>query len=447
MTRAVVGPRIALGLVGALAMATVVVPSGREMRAGEIARHARQVASQGIRDDVLDRLDPPSVSHDGRLVAFVARRPHSGPQRCCQNIYVLDRTTGQMTQESIPPDGTPSNGDSQAPSLSSNGRIIAFETVAGNLGTGDTGFSRNHIVVRDRETGAVRTLAGDLGQPPHGETSQPVVSADGAVVAFTSQRSDLVPQRDANEGGTDIYLWRLDETRVIRVSVDSDGRQPSHGASHSASVSGDGDLVAFVSTARLEAHDTDDRADVYLRDVRRGHTLRVSRTPGVGAYAGGSYSPALSADGRFVAFVSESAYAPGDRNGQSDVYVYDVTHGSIGIASATSTGAAANAATGRPAISADGRHVVIQSLASNLGSPKGCTRTRPDTNLLPDVYLVDRMTDCITRVSGSPVDEWWTPSVAPAINGGGTLIVFSSTQWAGPGDVVTDFDLFLVPGE
>ena len=67
--------------------------------------------------------------------------------------------------------------------------------------------------------------------------------------------------------------------------------------------------------------------------------------------------------------------------------------------------------------------------------------------MLPDVYFLDRTTGCITRVSGSPVDEWCTTSVAPAINGGGTLIVFSSTQWLGPGDVVTDFDLFLAPVE
>src|SRR3954451_12865992 len=244
MTRTVGSPRIALGLVGAVSMATGVVPSGLAMRASEIEFHARQVASQGIRDDILHTLDAPSVSHDGRLVAFVARRPQSGPRRCCQDIYVLDTTTGQITEESIRPDGTPSNGDSQAPSLSSNGRIIAFETVAGNLGTGDTGFSPNHIVVRDRETGAVRTLEGNIGQPPHGETGQPTVSADGAVVAFTSASSEPVPQRAENQGGTDVYLWRLDESRVIRVSVDSNGRAPAHGFSHSPSVSGDGNLVA-----------------------------------------------------------------------------------------------------------------------------------------------------------------------------------------------------------
>jgi Tol biopolymer transport system component len=144
-----------------------------------------------------------------------------------------------------------------------------------------------------------------------------------------------------------------------------------------------------------------------------------------------------------VAFVSESALAPGDLNGQSDVYIYDVAEGTLGIASRTPVGMAANAASQRPAISADGRHVVFQSLSSNLGSTGDCPRTRADTNLLPDVYLLDRMTGCMTRVSGSPADEWWTPSVAPAINGAGTLVVFSSTQWVDTTDVVSDFDLFL----
>ena len=115
MTHTVVGPRIALGLVGAISMAAGVVPRGLEMRAGDLARHARQVALQGIRAPILDTLDTPSLSHDGRLVAFVARTPQSSPRRCCQHIYVLDRATGQLTQESIRPDGTPSNGGQPGP--------------------------------------------------------------------------------------------------------------------------------------------------------------------------------------------------------------------------------------------------------------------------------------------------------------------------------------------
>jgi len=114
------------------------------------------------------------------------------------------------------------------------------------------------------------------------------------------------------------------------------------------------------------------------------------------------------------------------------------------LVSATSKGEGANADSRHPALSADGRYVVYQSVASNLGSGSGCPRTPRDTNLLPDVYLFDRATRCVNRISGSTTHEWWTPSVAPAIDGTGSLVVFSSTQPVGDDDISTDFDLFLI---
>ena len=84
----------------------------------------------------------------------------------------------------------------------------------------------------------------------------------------------------------------------------------------------------------------------------------------------------------------------------------------------------------------------IESLASNLGSGPGCPRAGSDTNLLPDVYAFDRATRCVTRISGSSSAEWWTPSVAPAVDGSGATIVFSSAQPSDADDPTTDFDLF-----
>jgi hypothetical protein len=92
-------------------------------------------------------------------------------------------------------------------------------------------------------------------------------------------------------------------------------------------------------------------------------------------------------------------------------------------------------------LSADGRLVVFQSVASNLGSESGCPPAAYDTNLLPDIYLLDRGTRCVSRLSGSPAADWWSPSVAPAIDGAGRIVLFSSTQ---PVDreVASDFNLF-----
>jgi Tol biopolymer transport system component len=254
----------------------------------------------------------------------------------------------------------------------------------------------------------------------------------------------LVSEPDANRRQTDIYLWRLDNATITRISVDGKGVQPAKGASHSASISRDGELIAFVSTARLAPEDTNDVGDVYLRDVARGLTSLVSRGADGKLPSGASYSPALSADGHYVAFVSKADnLVPRDRNRESDVFVYDVKGESTTLVSASSKGEAANADSRQPAMSADGRHVVYQSMASNLGSGSGCPRTARDTNLLPDVYLFDRATRCVVRISGSAAKEWWTPSVAPAIDGAGAVVGFSSTEPIGEDDLSTDFDLFL----
>jgi Tol biopolymer transport system component len=239
-------------------------------------------------------------------------------------------------------------------------------------------------------------------------------------------------------------VWRLEDSTITRVSVDSNGVQPSIGTSHSPSLSHDGELVAFVSTARLAAEDTNDVSDVYIRDLRRGVTSLVSAGVGSSPSDAPSYWPQLSADGRYVAFVSKRTnLAPRDRNQESDVYLYEVATRSIALVSATSKGGAANASSSRPAISADGRVVVFQSLASNLGPRPGCPPRVPDKNLLPDVYLFDGTTGCVTRISGSPTREWWTPSVAPAISGSGAVVTFSSTQPISEDDATTDLDLFL----
>jgi Tol biopolymer transport system component len=160
------------------------------------------------------------------------------------------------------------------------------------------------------------------------------------------------------------------------------------------------------------------------------------------AQNGASAFPALSADGRYVAFESLAALDRRDRNNDRDVYIFDVAARTTTLVSMTSKGQAANAASRRPALSDAGEVVAYQSLASNLGSRPGCPRTIRDTNLLPDVYAFDRGRSCVARISGSSSAEWWTPSVAPVIDSSGRTIVFSSAQPSDADDPTTDFDLF-----
>jgi Tol biopolymer transport system component len=206
-------------------------------------------------------------------------------------------------------------------------------------------------------------------------------------------------------------------------------------------VSRDGAVVAFVSNAPLAPADENSLADVYVRDVRHAITLLVSGGVGSAQNAASAF-PALSADGRYVAFESLAALDPRDRNGDRDVYIFDVAARTTSLVSMTSEGQAANAESRRPSLSDDGGVVAYQSLASNLGSGPGCPRAGGDTNLLPDVYAFDRATRCVARISGSSAAEWWTPSVAPVIGSLAGAIVFSSAQPSDADDVTTDFDLF-----
>ena len=316
--------------------ATTLIARSGEMSAAPIsADGAHFAATQRIREDEIRIIKPAALSHDGRLIAFVSRNPESSQGDLCQ-VYVLDRSTGTITQESISPDRTPL-GDSRAPSLSLDGRVITFETL--DPPSGNQPLRGRHVVVRNRENGVLRTPQDPRGEPPDGDSGEPVVSENGLTVVFRSNATNLASASDANGGESDVYLWRLDDSTIIRISVDSHGVQPPMGASHSPSVSSDGELIAFTSTARLASEDTNDVADVYLRDVGRGLTTLVSRGIGGRPSDGASYSPALSADRRSVVFVSRATnLALHDRNQDSDVYVYDIAGGSISLVSATSTG-------------------------------------------------------------------------------------------------------------
>lgn len=404
----------------------------------------RLIARQRIPSAARETLRPAAVSHDGRLIAFVAADAAVAVGRCCRNIYLLDRATGALTLESIDADGSVPHADSLSPSLSADGEIIAFETLASIPRLAAAYSALLHIVVRHRRDGMLRTPLGLNGAPPNGLTREPAVSANGGVVAFTSDASNLAPGGDANGRETDVFLWRLDAATVTRVSVVNNGVSPTApGGSHTPAVSAEGDLVAFTSTARLALEDTNSVADVYLRDLRQARTILVSRAIDGRAADADSYSPALSADGRYVAFTSRAAnLVPNDRNQDNDVFVRDLVAETTMLVSGTSNGSSANAASTRPSISADGRWVVYQSIASNLGSNRGCPSLGPDQNLLPDVYAFDRRTRCVSRMSGSPVDEWWDASVAPAIAGSGNTVVFSSTRPVGGADLRVDFDLF-----
>jgi Tol biopolymer transport system component len=411
----------------------------------EPGESTRPLARMGS-DAVIDA--PASLSADGRYVAFESRvRLVPADTNDGFDVYVLDRTTGRLTLESVGFDGGAGNGSSGEPRLSDDGRWLVFQSGATNL-TRESGGRRVDVYLRDRLTGLTRGLT--RPRPECDSTTaavSAVISGDGRVVAFASSDPFLVPGSDANGTGKDVYVLTVATGLIVRASVTTRGEQPAGGISFSPSLNADGTIVAFTSSADLEGGGAAalETPQIFVRDLAHGTTRLVSATPDGHVGNKISHGASLSADGRMVSFVSmASNLGPSDGNSLSDVYVRDLQTGVTTLVSRTRRGKAANGSSSRAVMSADGQFVAFVSEASDLiCERRRCLTTEVDDNLLPDVYLADVRTGALQRVSGSAEQAWWTASQAPAIDAHGTAVAFPSKEPIDPRDVNNDFDLFL----
>jgi hypothetical protein len=243
------------------------------------------------------------------------------------------------------------------------------------------------IFVHDRKTGRTeRVSVSSRGEQANGNSAGPSISADGRYVAFGSGASNLV-KGDTN-GRTDVFVRDWLKGKTERVSVRSDGSQVAEGGfsdSLSASfISEDGRFVAFVSSGTdLVPGDTNGVTDVFLRDRKLGTTERVSLGPHRRQANAGSLSPVLSPDGRFVAFESDATnLVPGDTNELSDIFVRDRPNGTTGLVNVGPHRRQADNFSHDPAISENGRFVAFWSWATNL--------IQHDTNGQIDVFVRSR---------------------------------------------------------
>ncbi len=206
------------------------------------------------------------------------------------------------------------------------------------------------------------------GGDPRGGSFSPSITADGRYVAFASRAQDLVPGdgggiQDGDgiqDGYQDVFVRDTVAGTTVRASVDTGGGDPNNG-SWSSSISADGRYVAFWSTASdLVAGDVNDSPDVFVRDVLMGTTVRASVDTGGGNPNDGSYGPSISADGRYVAFYSyASDLVAGDGNRLPDVFVRDLVAGTTVRASVDRGGGSAHGLSAYPSISPDGRYVAF----------------------------------------------------------------------------------------
>jgi uncharacterized lipoprotein NlpE involved in copper resistance len=251
----------------------------------------------------------------------------SGDTNETRDIFVHDRETGETTRVSVSSDGTQSNSTSYVPSISADGRQVAFYSDASNLVSGDTN-GIGDIFVHDRDTGeTTRVSVASNGTQGNSGSDYPSISADGRQVAFYSDASNLV-SGDTNGFG-DIFVHDRDTGETTRVNVSSDGTH-SNICSFYPSISEDGRYVAFYSAAsNLVSGDTNELGDIFVHDRETGETTRVSASSGGSQCNDHSWYPSLSGDGSYVAFQSEATnLVSGDTNGVNDIFVSAVEFGS-----------------------------------------------------------------------------------------------------------------------
>ena len=381
----------------------------------------------------------PSINSDGRYVAFrsFAGNLVAGDTNGQSDIFAHDRLTGATIRVSVNSSGVEAVSGSNNPSISPDGRYIAFQSGASNLVGGDTN-GYDDIFVHDIQTGlTTRASVDTAGTQADGGSNNPSISQDGRYVAFWSFATNLVAG-DTN-GQFDVFVRDRVAGLTTRVSVDSAGTQ-ADSFSTNPSISSAGRYVAFQSSAsNLVAGDANGFDDVFVRDTLAGVTTRVSVDSAGTQGNNVSNNPSISADGRYVAFRSSASnLVAGDANGLDDIFVHDRDTSTTTLVSVDSAGTQADGGSNNPSISADGRYIVFRSGATNL--------VAGDTNGLDDIFVYDRDTSATTLVSinsaAVPAND---DSINPIISSDGRYVAFESgASNLVNGDTLGFDDIFLV---
>ncbi len=335
---------------------------------------------------------------------------------------------------------------SHEPTVSDDGRFVAFHTAATNIVPDDTNEQAD-IFVRDLEQGTTErvSVSADGGQADF-NSSAPSISPDGRFVAFNSRATNLVPG-DAN-GQWDAFLKDRLTGEIELISVASDGTQGNGISSccYTKGIAGaNARWVAFESDATtLVPGDTNGLRDVFLRDRQTATTTRVSESAAGAQGDNISATPSLTPDGRTLAFASYATnLVAGDTNGRADVFVKDLDTGAIRIASLTVEDDSPNSGSGNPSISADGRFVAFSTAASNM-VPQD-TNSGGNTLGIGEVFVRDLVAGRTERVSvTSQGGEISGVAGRPEISADGRYVTFQSgAANIVPGDTNASTDAFL----
>jgi Tol biopolymer transport system component len=352
------------------------------MRGSDVSDRARPLEHEADRLTTVvqqDRNAAPSsvrsarVSGSGRFVVFVSSaRLVDADRNQLGDVYVLDLATGQCTLESVAPGGSAGDGESLSPDISKDGRYVTFASAAGNLT--DRQFSPDafQVFLRDRQEGTTRLVTANAeNEPANGTSGRPAINADATALVFESTATDLISTHEIDRRSVGIYLIQLASGQRTRLDLTSAG----------------------------------------------------------GRGAGQSMSPAISGDGRFVAFVSRADFTcteaqacvtePSDTNGVADIYLRDTLTNITRRITGSYAGGDPDGPSYDPVISSDGQHVAFVSEAQNL--------TRDSRSRAAHIYVHDLVTGITELVSRTPGGRPANgASLRPAISHDGGTVAFQS---------------------
>lgn len=434
-----------------------------------------------------------TLNANGRYVAFSSTAVNlvEGDINGVSDIFVHDRRTRRTQIVSIASNGAIAQTGVGAcarssanlvgsfdPAISANGRYVAFQSCAANLVPGDTNLAAD-IFLHDRRNSRTSRVSvasdGSEAQAPAATTLNSFmgsISPEGRFVSFSSSATNLVSD-DTNEE-PDTFLFDRASSKTERISVSSDGEQ-GDAASGCSALSRGARYIAFNSNARNLAPDDEVTAspltftDVFIRDRKKGKTIRASLSGNPPVTARGGNVCALgghgiSNDGRYVVFSSDdTAVVPNDTNSRFDVFVYDRETGRTERVSVNSDGTEATKNAGLGGISGNGRFVTLWSnhaYSQQDGGDEPSNRIPPSPLGDPDVFVYDLKTKSVDWVSlssdnkesrgdcgsGGIVDGSgaYGESKYPGINANGRFVAFEScASNLVPGDTNRVIDVFV----
>ena len=339
--------------------------------------------------------------------------------------------------------GAKGNNGSTAAALAPGGRFVAFSSHATNLHPdGIDGLS--DVFVRDLQTGALELVSrasGAAGAKGNGSSGVPSISADGRFVVFASSATNLAAED--TDPATDVFVRDLVANTTTLVSHSASAGVEANADSFTPAISAGGRFVAFASNAsNLLADDPDATTDVFVTDLQSGAVALVSRADGALGAKGssGSAAPKISADGARIAFSSNAPNLdPDDPDPSPDVFVRDVRAGTTTLVSRAAGGGASNGDAFSPTISGDGRFVAFGSSATNLAAE--------DTDAITDVFVRDLQAGTTLLASraggpGGPKGNGFSDEPSIASDGHSVTFVSNATNLH-PDDTDVIDDVFV----